>query len=263
MKIKSIISVLIISSLCSCKHDKESIVINANEDEVISIRKTLGKYHTDFDNDNCKLQIDDAKNDVRKGKLVYEDNSGSWKIIRYEDEMEEILNEYGIEYKFTGTNCTVRQECYGYYMDSIISERFGKAFIKQIAQRADSLFLSKWETKTYDSWDIDEAPFYKEEDAENYIMERINFPDKWDTISSKFERQYLIVDAFIDYKGKLTNWEIHQYNNLKESNEQFLPEIKKEINLIMKDITEWKAGRLMDKDVNSVIMLDIVLDKEK
>lgn len=80
---------------------------------------------------------------------MYEDNGGGWTIIRYDDEMEEILNQYGIGYIEWGLNCTMEQECYGYYMDSIISQRFGTGFIKQIKNRADSLFLSRWKTKTY------------------------------------------------------------------------------------------------------------------
>lgn len=261
MKIKTIISIVLICTLWSCKLDKEGTVIN--EDEAVRIMKPPGKYLTDFENEECKLQIDSAKNDVINGKLVYEDNSGGWTIIRYDDEMEEILNEYGIEYIETGPNCTLEQECYGYYMDSIISQRFGKEFIKKIEQRADSLFLSRWKTKTYESWDIDEPPYYKEGNAEIYIKNRIRFPENWDTIPMKFERQFVTLDVYIDNNGKLINWEFHEFYNLKESNEYFLPELKKQINKIIKKMIEWNPGKLSGKDVNSKIWLDIDLDIER
>jgi hypothetical protein len=263
MKIKTVISILMICSLWSCKLDKEATAIEEGKEETIRIMKPPGKYLTDFNNEECKLQIDSAKLDVSNEKLVYEDNSGGWIIIRYDDEMEEILNGYGIEYKETGPNCTLEQECYGYYMDSIISQKFGKGFIKQIEQKADSLFLSRWKTKIYESWDIDESPFYKGGDAEIYIKSRVEFPKKWDTIPMKFERQFVTVDVYIDNNGKLTNWEFNQFYNLKESNEQFLSELKKQISQIIKDMTEWTPGKLIEKDVNSKIWLDIDLDRER
>lgn len=225
--------------------------------------KPPSKYYTDFDNKECKQQIDSAKIDVKHGKLVFEDNSGGWKIIRYDDEMEDILKEYGIQYKETGPNCTLEQECYGYYMDSIINQRFGKEFIKQIEQRADSLFLSRWETKIYDSWNIDEPPYYKEGNAEIYIKQRIKFPENWDTIPMEFERQFVTVEVFIDNEGKLTKWEFHKLYNLKESNEKLLSEIRNQINQIVKKMKQWIPGKLTDKDVNSKDWLDIDLDKER
>lgn len=262
MKRLALISALLICSLCSCKLDKKPDVLEGNEEDTLRIIKPPGKYITDFENKACKLQIDCAKIDVRNGRLVYEDNRGGWVIIRYDDEMEEILNGYGIEYLETGPNCTLEQECYGYYMDSIIRQTFGEAFIKQIEKRADSLFLSSWETKTYASWDIDEAPFYKGEEPETYIKNRIRFSENWDTIPMKDKSQFVTIDIFISNQGELTNWEFDDYYNLKETNEQFLPEIRKQINQILRGMIEWAPGKLMDKDVNSTIWLFIYLDKE-
>lgn len=251
-----------ICTLWSCKLGKEGTVINEDE-EAVRIMKPPGKYLTDFENEECKLQIDSAKNDVKNGKLVYEDNSGGWTIIRYDDEMEEILNEYGIEYIETGPNCTLEQECYGYYMDSIISQTFGKEFIKQIEKKADSLFLSRWETNTYEYWDIDEPPSYKGGDAATYIKNKVEYPPNWDAIPMEFERQFVIVEASIDNNGNLKSWEFDDFYNLKQSNEQFLPKIKEQINQIMEGMINWKPGKLMDKNVNSKIWLDIDLDHER
>lgn len=262
MRIKTIISILVICGLWSCKLDKEGTVIEKEEKTVRTI-KPPSNYYTDFESEECKLQIDSAKIDVRNGKLVYEDNSGGWVIIRYDDEMEEILNEYGIEYKETGPNCTLEQECYGYYMDSMITQKFGKDFIRQVEQKADSLFLSRWETKIYETWEIDELPFFKEGDAEIYIKQRIKFPKNWDTIPMEFEREFVTVDAFINNEGKLVNWEFHKLYNLKKSNEKYLSEIRGQINQTIKKMNQWTPGKLIDKAVNSRILLDIDLDKER
>jgi len=263
MKIETVISILMICTLWSCKLDKKETVIEEDEKETVRIVKPPSKYFTDFENEDCKLQIDSAKIDVENGKLVYEDTKGSWAIIRYDDEMEEILKEYGIKYVETGPNCTLEQECYGYYMDSIISQRFGKEFIKQIEQRADSLFLSRWKTKTYESWDIDESPMYKEGDAELYISRKIRFPNSWDTIPMKFERQYLMIDVYISNTGEMIKWEFDELYNLKESNEQFLPNIRRQIGEVLKRMHDWTPAKLNGKKVNSKIWLDINLDKEE
>ncbi|MBP8238976.1 MAG: hypothetical protein KAX50_03400 [Saprospiraceae bacterium] len=263
MKIKTVISILMICSLWSCKLDNGSTAIQENEAEAVRSTKPPGKYCTDFENEECKRQMDSAKIDVRNGKLLYEDNSGGWTIIRYDDEMEEILNAYGIEYMETGPNCTLEQECYGYYMDSIISQRFGKEFIQQIEQRADSLFLSRWRTKIYESWEIDTPPIYNEGDTETYIEQSIKFPEKWDTVPMEFERQFITLNVFVNNQGELTRWEFHEFYNLKESNEKFLPKIQSQVNQIMAGMVAWKPGKLMDRDVNSTIWLDIDLDKER
>lgn len=263
MKIKTVISILMICSLWSCKLDNGSTAIQENEEEAVRNMKPPGKYCTDFENEECKRQMDSAKIDVRNGKLLYEDNSGGWAIIRYDDEMEEILNAYGIEYMETGPNCTLEQECYGYYMDSIISQRFGKEFIQQIEQRADSLFLSRWRTKVYESWEIDTPPIYNEGDTETYIEQSIKFPEKWDTLLMEFERQFITLNVFVNNQGELTRWEFHEFYNLKESNEKFLPKIQSQVNQIMAGMVAWKPGKLMDRDVNSTIWLDIDLDKER
>lgn len=260
---KKLILILLytLANLSSCGIDNESKTLRNSKVDRSRLVNIPAKYFTDFNNEECKEQMDSAKNDINNGKLVYKGNSG-WHIVRYDDELEELLLSQGIEYIDNGPNCTLEQECYEYYMDSIISQKFGKEFIRDIEQRADSLFLSRWKTKAYQSWDIDKSPFYKEGDAEIYIEDRIKFPEKWDTIPMKFKRQFVTIDVHIDNNGKLAKWEFHEFYNLKESNEQFLPQIKKQINQIMKDMSEWEPGKLVGKDVNSIIWLDIDLDKE-
>lgn len=79
----------------------------------------------------------------------------------------------------------------------------------------------------------------------------------------EFERQFVMVDAYIGNDGKLMKWELHEFYNLKESNEQYLPELKKQIDRILNYMNDWNPGKLMGKDVNSTICLDIDLDKER
>lgn len=259
MKIQIIIFLSLIIISLGCQLDKDTPATK-EEKERIRRLKPPGKYYTDFDNEECKQQINSAKIDVKNGKLLYEDPRG-WVIIRYDEEMEEILGEYGIDYEMTGPNCTLEQECYGYYMDSVINEKYGLKFIKQIQKRADSLFLSRWRTKTYASWDIDIKPSLKNDDAEVYLERRIKFPKNWDTIPMEFERQYVSINVVISNEGKLVKWEHGEMYNLKKSNEQFLPEIQQQISQIMKNMKDWHPGKLEGKKVNSKSWLDVNLDK--
>mgnify|MGYP001802507128 CR=1 FL=1 len=220
----------------------------------------IGKYYTNFSDEVCQQQMIEAKNDIKQGKLVYEHNSG-WDIVRYDEEMEEILLRHGIEYRDLGMNCTLDQECYGYYMDSIITDKFGTNFIEKIELEADSLFLSRWQTKIYDYWDIDVEPLYRNINAEIFIAKRIQLPPEWDTIPMKNERQFIEIVATINNMGKLQEWNFDETSNLKPSNEHLLQEIKRKVSSILVDMPQWIPGKLNDKNVTSRIWLDIDLDR--
>jgi hypothetical protein len=127
--------------------------------------------------------------------------------------------------------------------------------------------LSRWKTKTYEYWDIEESPFYKEGNAELYIKNRVKFPPNWDPVPMEFERQFIVVEVTIDNKGNLNDWKFDEFYNFKESNEQFLPELKEQISQIIKEMKGWSpgklTGKLTGKDVNSKMWLDIDLDRER
>ena len=87
----------------------------------VQIGEDLGKYVVDFSDNTCQTQLRQARKDVKSQKLVYQ--ISSFASPRYEDEREELLGHYGIDYINFGPNCTLYQEFYGYYMDSIIKKR--------------------------------------------------------------------------------------------------------------------------------------------
>lgn len=98
---------------CDQNHPSESTVQESNV-------KLTGpkKYYTIFSDTACINQIEKAKLDVAKNKLVYKIHMADFP--RYEEEFEQLLQQHQIEYISHGPNCMITQECYGHYMDSIM-----------------------------------------------------------------------------------------------------------------------------------------------
>jgi len=260
MKSSIILILILILSSCSNEPTKNDVA-SKKESEYLRKTKPLKLYYVDFKNEECKSQITKAIIDSDNGDLIFIDPTG-WTIIRYDQEMEEVLSKFGINYEVSGPNCTLEQECYGYYMDSIIHNKHGENFIKEVRKKSDSLFLSRWKTKIYEYWDIDEIPFYSKYPTEDFLKEQVKFPIGWDTIPMKFERQYLTAELTISNTGKLEKWKHGEMSNIKETNKRFVPALKKQVENIISKMKIWIPGKLDEKNVNTKIWVDINLDAE-
>ena len=257
MKIASIvISVLL---FCGCQNS-ESGKTEPDEEVVVEVEDVIPKYMVDFDSEECKAYLKIAKKHLNEGRLVYQIYPRE--PIRYSEELGELLNSYGIEFENLGMNDMSVQECYGYYMDSVITSRFGEGFIANLEEKADSTFLARWETKVYEYWDLDKEPKYSEGRgfADIFIEKRIKLPENWDSIPMQHERQFFSVITYIDNKGKLVDWEIDLYN-LKETNEIHFGYLKKEIDRVVSKMKDWEPGELNNRKVASEYHIDIHLDK--
>lgn len=253
------IALLIIGLLiCACNNPDSDKRIE--EEEHAEVEESYPKYMVDFDSKECQAYLEMARTDFSKGRLVYQIFSGKPK--RYSEELEELLRAYHIEYEDLGQNCLNVQECYGYYMDSVISTKYGDSFIPILEKKADSIFLARWETKIYEYWDLDKEPKYSEGYgfADIFIENRVKLPENWDSIPMQHERQFFSVIAIISNKGKLVDWKIDLYN-LKETNENHLDYLKKEIDRIVNNMENWEPGELNKRKVASEYHIDIHLDK--
>lgn len=220
------------------------------------------KYIIDFTNTECQSQLKEAEIDFKNGKLVHQ--FYSFERDRFSEELKELLNKYEIEYDDKEECLIDVQECYGWYMDSLISVKYGETFIPNLKERADSLFLSRWESKTYYYWDLDREPKYSEGYgfADIFIKNRITLPTRWDTMPFQDQRQYLDVMVIINREGVLENWE-HENYNLKDTNIQFYGNLKSQIDSILNRMNTWEPGVLNNKNVTSKYWIDINLDKKR
>lgn len=260
---KAISSFLILISILSCSAEQSKIksAIDNDRNEITQIAPPK-LFYVDFKNPDCKIQIDSAKKDIKNNKLTFVDPL-DLASLRYEYEIKEILSEYHIDYIIAGENCTLEQECFAFYMDSIISQKFGSSFISSIRRQADSLFLAQWETKEYMYWNIDKDPTYSEQSAEQFILDRLNYPKAWDTIPMKYERQYLMIELLIGNEGRIKEWTYSDIQNIKKSNQKFVGHLHKQIKNIVSNMKLWNPGRLEGNKVNSRILIDINLDKNE
>lgn len=261
MNLKSTLLLMLISGFVSCRTENTSKVLVKNAQESEKEVKRSNWFKVDFTNEDCKLQIDSAKIDVTNGKLVCVINSG-FEVVRYDSELEELLLDKGLQYLDNGPNCTGEQECYKYYMDSIIMSKYGNDFIRKIEDEADSLFLSRWETKFYQSWDIDRKPTFKREEATTYLQKNIMYPSEWDVKPMKDYFQLITVNIYVTNKGSVEKWEMGTWSKLKASNKKLLPYLKSEMDRIILEMKEWNPGELEGRAVNSKINLIIYLGKE-
>ncbi len=113
----------------------------------------------------CVSEINKAKQDVAKGKIVFTQKFGfGTSKLRYEKELTQLCQQYGLEFDIDLIGCVIEkgqtQGCYSDYMDKIIIEKFGIDFKEKLHKRADSLFLVNItkEGEVVEYWDCDERP---------------------------------------------------------------------------------------------------------
>lgn len=113
----------------------------------------------------CISEIERAKKDIKKGKIVFSHSRGfGFGSIRYEHELREICKKIGLEFELELFGCVIykdqTQGCYGEYMDKVLIERSGRDFKDKIHEMADNLFLYNIvkNNTTVQYWDCDERP---------------------------------------------------------------------------------------------------------
>ena len=109
---------------------------------------------------------------------------------------------------------------------------------------------------------MDVEPKYSEGHgfADIFIENRIKFPQTWDSVPMKEERQYFNVIVKVSKEGLLENWKINLYN-LKKSNASHYDNIKQQIDSILNQMMYWEPGQLGPNNVASYYWIDVGLDK--
>lgn len=229
----------------------------------IEEREMTWRDFIDFNEPDCLLYLDSARSDFSKGKIVHPIFE-SMEIIRYREEFDDLLEMDGIKTELFYDPLWIGQICYAYFMDSVVSAKFGKDYIEVQRVKADSIFLALFETKIYRSWYLDKEPKYSENYgyADSFIKHKIRLPAKWDSVNMEHERQYVRLEMVINKNGNIEKWEF-DIHNLKPSNEKYLGYLKNQISTIIKDMKSWEPGELNGHQVASEIYLDIELDQPR
>ncbi len=215
----------------------------------------------DRNNELCVAEIERARLDAMKGKLVYSKYEGM-KIRRHDEELKELLKKFNIAYEPLGMNCTGELNCYGLYMDSLITEKYGVNFISSLSQIADHMFEARWATKTYEYWHVDVEPKYGKVPPDTFILSKLNLPVGWDYEPMQSERQYIEAEFVVDTTGAVSNIKVGDFGyNLKYSNNKFLSHLKKQIKSIIEEMKPWEPAMFNSHKVKCWYLVDINLDK--
>lgn len=217
----------------------------------------------DLNDPNCLFFLDSARSDFATGRIVYPIFE-SVEIIRYQDEFDDLLEMDGIHSELFIDSGLSGSICYAYFMDSVVTAKFGEDYIEVQRGKADSIFLALFKTKIYRSWYLDKEPKYSENYgyADSFIKRKIKFPAKWDSVNMEHERQYVGLEMVINKNGEIEKWQFDSHN-LKPSNEKYLDYLKNQISTIIKDMKSWEPGELNGHQVASEIYLDIELDQPR
>jgi hypothetical protein len=255
-----LILISILTFSCSNQNQEEAGKVEEQDkmDDQLPPPPPLSKI--DLNNESCRSELEKAKSDAKKGFLVYTQYGRKFK--RYDEELEEVLKKFNIAYKPLGPNCTGELNCYGLFMDSLITEKYGKAFITSLSKIADHMFESRWATKTYKYWDLKVGPSYRNVSPDTFILRNINFPKGWDFEPVEDLNEVIDTEFIVDSAGKVSNIKAAVILvNLKNANKKHLSYLKKEVERVIKEMEPWKPAELNGHKVKCWYHLEIYLNK--
>lgn len=215
----------------------------------------------------CLKELEKAKNDFRKGKLIY-CNYIQFPRLRSEIEMVALLEKYNISFKNEVASDLVIEGktdgCYCGYMQEQIESKYSKKFIDSILYIADSIYILKNLDKTYDYSDWDKPPVFpgdKELDPtnhsglqsefENLIAYPRNYKYKADGNSMAMIKIYLDIDE--QGNASIDDHEFIFWNS-KTKEEDYNKDINKAFEKIFIPLiehTKWTPAKIKSFDVKS------------
>lgn len=215
----------------------------------------------------CRAELRQAQADAQHGQLTY----FLFQRARYADDLDTLLRGYGIRFRHRPMNCTGEEQCYGYYMDSVITRLHGPDFLDHLKQKADQRFLSAWPTRNYLYWDLDVPPRGRIEDVDAYVTAHLPRPRGWDTrpklgrFGEYAERQYLFATLTVDHTGQLgsIHFPADMPGNVKDTNRRFLRVVQREIRRLIRAAGPWQAGQLAGHTVSATLYVDVTLNPEQ
>ena len=224
----------------------------------------------------CDKELAIAEKDFKNGKLVYCYLVGHFYGFggyRSEEEMTEILKNYGILYQNISETDFIRDYddinyCYCSYMREKINEKYGSHFIDSIVGVADEFWLSKRINDTIISYLCDIVPLYPG-DTDNYPDERS------ETLSQELKSKLIypegyVKNASVDYPNYVNIFfDVNKYGNAKirrytfnfnsESKKIYEKYFEKQLEKYIKK-TGWTPAQIRNHNVNSTRFIRYYFD---
>jgi hypothetical protein len=265
---KYILIILVLCNIICCQNKSANNTDSIANDSFKAITvRVLSQFEIDLRDSVCIHEIAKAEKDFKKGIIEYSFFKGAHKEYSYTEEVSELLRSKGIKFRLLGENCTGELNCYGYYMDSIISVKYGKIFIDSIFETAKQIAESSWRTKTYRYDQVDSSAHYinieNERSADEFIKANIILPNNWvNTTHADDKRQFATLTLIIDTNGKATMLKGKSEFYVKEKNKKYIGLLEKQIIESLESMKPWNPAILNRHKVKYEYWADIYLDRD-
>ena len=213
----------------------------------------------------CLKRINDAKKDIREGKIYF--CAFDWEAVpgrRSFEERIELLEKYNIIHSFVGSTDILRDmddevNCYCKFMREKIDEIYGNHFIDSIFKVADELWLAKYINDTIDDHYCDVVALYPgdtdgrmneySEALNQDIRNNLIYPKEYVKGASLDNPNYVSIYLDINKNGnaKIRGYDF-RFN--AESKKQYEKYFEKQLDKYIKK-TGWTPAQIRGQNVNS------------
>lgn len=224
------------------------------EEDIPDYNTEMRRYvlNPQLDDSLCRNDIKRAKDDIAKGKIAFTQQVGFlFGFLRYEDELKLLCKEAGLYYEIVFLSDVVfegqTQGCYGFYMDNMITEKYGDDFKPKMHKKADSLFLVNVNSKNkaVQYYNCDERPRLPNElkRTDDYLPDitieepKINPKNGW---------PFFDIGFIVEKDSTITNFYLESFVAQRKRYEKYKDEL---YNVVVKYIQEnypvWVPGKVL------------------
>ena len=216
----------------------------------------------------CIDEIDRAKVDIENGKIVLTQPAGFlFGFIRYEDELAQLSNQYGLEFDFDLLSCIEidgqTQGCYGATMENEIIERFGPNFSEQLHERADSIFLSNVlaNDRSVDSWNCDEEAMLLADFKQTLYISELSIKKGTATYGRGWP--FMDLEFVIELDSSIGNFKYSNFVSQDSANSSYEHQLfLLGSNHLIQEYPTWVPGRIKSQPVRTNKSVRIFFAKE-
>lgn len=253
------ITILLIYTIVACNKHNQTIAENESAENSISLNQRMEKFWDSL----CIAEVNQAKADIEKNKLVYTFTIGMVKTYKSDFEMDSLLAKHGISTTIYGFLCTAlpdKQDCYGKEMAFEISKRYGSGFTDSLRQQAENIYVYKNRNAVFKFEDCDRVSRYYGTDDYSAFLRKYEQDFFRDFIypldfkhrngqDSSYSNAYFILHK----DGSVSDIKISStFQNAY--NEQFRDYFENQIEGFVKK-TKWKPATVLGEIVNSEMRL--------
>jgi len=251
LKIKTVSKLglfLIMTLLIACGQNNRKNLSSEMSRENFENKRLEYINHPSENDSMCIKDIEKAKRDISKGKIVFCVPMGFGTFhLRQEAQLRQLCNKYNIVFDYELFSDVIitgqTQGCYGAYMDKMITDKFGLDFKQKLLAKADSILIASNDTIEY--YLCDKRPQIPGRDDNEITIEA--------TVPIKLSKQliadkegdlpFMDIGFYIDKEGNASDYFLnHFYDANNKTNHKFKDELMRIGIKELKAIKRWETG---------------------